>query len=157
MHGVQAIQTWIMHAASGVMHLLKLSCWISASCVATCLSCRHAAGSCVCNEANLSGEAMPIQKRQCPLENMGYEVDGRGARHTLFSSTAVLQAGNSNTDQVLAVVSATGMHCPHLQVLPGRWQASMCSMTICVASRACLPKTVPQQHYRTCWQLANQT
>lgn len=101
--------------------------------MAICLSCRHAAGSCVCNEANLSGEAMPIQKRQCPLENVSYEVEGRGARHTLFSSTAVLQAGNSDTDEVLAVVSATGMHPPHLQVLLGRWQASVCSMTICVS------------------------
>lgn len=51
---------------------------------------------------------MPVQKRQCPLENVGYDMEGRGARHTLFSSTAVLQAGNSDTDEVLAVVSATG-------------------------------------------------
>lgn len=85
---------------------------------------------------------MPIQKRQCPLENVGYEVEGRGARHTLFSSTAVLQAGTSDTDQVLAVVAATGMHPPHLQVLPGRWQTVVCSMTICV--HVCIPCLIAQ-------------
>lgn len=66
------------------------------------------AGSCVCNEANLSGEAMPVQKRQCPAEDIRYDVEGKGARHTLFSSTTVLQAGTNHSDEVLAVVSATG-------------------------------------------------
>ena len=74
-----------------------------------CPTCIVAAGSCVCNEANLTGEAMPVQKRQCPSDSTSYEVGGRVARHTLFSSTAVLQAGNSDSDEVLAVVSATGM------------------------------------------------
>lgn len=68
-----------------------------------------AAGSCVCNEANLTGEALPIQKRQCPVEDVGYEVKGHSARHTLLSSTLVVQAGNSHSKDVLAVVSATGM------------------------------------------------
>ena len=91
---------------------------------AVCLLCGHlpylqpchAAGSCVCNEANLSGEAMPVQKRQCPAEDVRYEVEGRGARHTLFSSTAVLQAGNTDLDEVLAVVTATGMTLAALQM-----------------------------------------
>ena len=68
-----------------------------------------AAGSCVCNEANLTGEALPVQKRQCPVEDVSYEAEDRSARHTLFSSTLVLQAGNSHSEDVLAVVSATGM------------------------------------------------
>ena len=67
-----------------------------------------AAGSCVCNEANLTGEALPVQKRQCPVEDVGYEVEGRSARHTLFSSTLVLQAGSKDSEEVVAVVSATG-------------------------------------------------
>ena len=67
------------------------------------------AGSCVCNEANLSGEAMPQHKRQCPSEDIAYDVQGHGSRYSLFSSTTVLQAGSTDTDQVLAVVTATGM------------------------------------------------
>lgn len=81
------------------------ACW-------SCLSATPpvwAAGSCVCNEANLTGEALPVQKRQCPVEDVGYEAEGRSARHTLFSSSLVLQAGNSDSDDVVAVVSATGM------------------------------------------------
>ena len=67
------------------------------------------AGSCVCNEANLSGEAMPQHKRQCPSEDIAYDVQGHGSRYSLFSSITVLQAGSTDTDQVLAVVTATGM------------------------------------------------
>lgn len=70
--------------------------------------CRVAAGSCVCNEANLTGEALPIQKQQCPVEDVGCEVKGGSARHTLLSSTLVVQAGNSHSEDVVAVVSATG-------------------------------------------------
>ncbi|KAL3158258.1 hypothetical protein ABBQ38_010509 [Trebouxia sp. C0009 RCD-2024] len=66
-------------------------------------------GSCVCNEANLTGEALPIQKQQCPVEDVGCEVKGGSARHTLLSSTLVVQAGNSHSEDVVAVVSATGM------------------------------------------------
>lgn len=66
------------------------------------------AGSCVCNEANLSGEAMPVQKRQCPSEDLAYSVEEHGSRYTLLSSTTVLQAGTNEADEVLAVVTATG-------------------------------------------------
>ncbi len=67
------------------------------------------AGSCVCNEANLSGEAMPVQKRQCPASGTPYDVRGEGSRYTLFSSTTVLQAGTNDSHEVLAVVTATGV------------------------------------------------
>ncbi len=67
------------------------------------------AGSCVCNEANLSGEAMPVQKRQCPANDTAYDVRDEGSRYTLFSSTTVLQAGTNDSDGVLAVVIATGV------------------------------------------------
>lgn len=74
---------------------------------------------------------MPVQKRQCPPEHVRYDVDGRGARHTLFSSTAVLQAGNNDVDEVLAVVSATGMALAavdlQLAILPSMTACS-CSM-----------------------------
>ena len=80
-----------------------------------CEVCCMVAGSCVCNEANLTGEALPVQKRQCPVEDVGYEVEGRSARHTLFSSTLVLQAGSKDSEEVVAVVSATGTPlCTHV-------------------------------------------
>eukprot|EP00884_Botryococcus_braunii_P008422 jgi/Botrbrau1/17581/Bobra.0166s0023.1 len=66
-------------------------------------------GSCVCNESALTGEAMPIQKLQAPPEGHTYDPAHSGARHTLFAGTRVLQAGTSPSDQVLAVVTATGM------------------------------------------------
>ena len=72
---------------------------------------------------------MPVQKRQCPSDNVSYDVEGRGARHTLFSSTAVLQAGNNDLDEVLAVVSATGTALAPLQVPICRWQAIFFSTT----------------------------
>ena len=52
---------------------------------------------------------MPVQKRQCPQENMSYAAEGLGSRYSLFSSTTVLQAGISSSDDVIAVVTATGV------------------------------------------------
>lgn len=51
---------------------------------------------------------MPVQKRACPGDSSLYNPDGKDARYTLFSSTRVLQAGIHETDEVLAVVTATG-------------------------------------------------
>ena len=76
---------------------------------------------------------MPVQKRQCPPEDVRYDVDGRGARHTLFSSTAVLQAGNSDLEEVLAVVSATGETLAPLQLPICAWPA-MLNTTACSCS-----------------------
>lgn len=52
---------------------------------------------------------MPVQKRQCPTNDTAYDVRGEGSRYTLFSSTTVLQAGTNGSDEVLAVVTATGV------------------------------------------------
>lgn len=51
----------------------------------------------MCNESNLTGEAMPVQKYKAPDSNdEAYEAEGaKGARHTLFSGTQVLQFGGS--------------------------------------------------------------
>ncbi|KAL0038469.1 hypothetical protein WJX77_007492 [Trebouxia sp. C0004] len=74
-------------------------------------------GACVCNEANLSGEAMPVQKRQCPTSDTAYDVRGEGSRYTLFCSSTVLQAGTNGSHEVLAVVTATGMATSRGQVM----------------------------------------
>ncbi|CAM6091151.1 unnamed protein product [Calypogeia fissa] len=66
-------------------------------------------GFCVCDESNLTGEAMPVQKYAPSNLQDVYDPEGRGARHTLFSGTTVLQAGTSPSDEVVGVVSATGM------------------------------------------------
>nr|PNR41660.1 hypothetical protein PHYPA_019065 [Physcomitrium patens] len=66
-------------------------------------------GFCVCNESALTGEAMPVQKYMAANNIERYKSDGSGARHTLFSGTTVLQAGGSNQDDVLAIVTSTGM------------------------------------------------
>ena len=94
---------------------------------------------------------MPIQKRQCPPENVIYDVEGRGARHTLFSSTEVLQAGNNDLDEVLAVVSATGMTlaAANLQVAGIAFSMTACAwslwtMVVC-STLLC------SQHCVTCW------
>lgn len=71
------------------------------------------AGYCVCDESNLTGEAMPVQKYAPSNGHDAYDPEGRGARHTLFSGTTVLQAGSSISDEVLGVVSATGRHLPN--------------------------------------------
>lgn len=83
---------------------------------------------------------MPILKRQCPPEDVIYDVEGRGARHTLFSSTAVLQGGDNDHDEVLAVVSATGrtLAAANLQV------AYLLSMTACAVDHGCLSNPVMQ-------------
>ena len=52
---------------------------------------------------------MPVQKYEAPNNNAVYEPEGpRGARHTLFSGTEVLQAGAGGCTEVLAIVTATG-------------------------------------------------
>lgn len=67
------------------------------------------AGSCVCNESSLTGESMPVQKYAAPNTSTAYKSGGcQGARHTLYSGTAVLQAGTNVGDEVLAVVTETG-------------------------------------------------
>jgi len=54
-----------------------------------------------------------VQKYKAADDDEVYEAGGpKGARHTLFSGTQVLQAGaggGSSTD-VLAIVTATGTH-----------------------------------------------
>lgn len=61
---------------------------------------------------------MPIQKLAAPATSLLYSRSGGGARHTLYASTTVLQAGKSSEDTVLAVVTATGMH-PSKRILLG--------------------------------------
>lgn len=52
---------------------------------------------------------MPVQKYMAANNIERYKSDGSGARHTLFSGTTVLQAGGSNQDDVLAIVTSTGL------------------------------------------------
>jgi magnesium-transporting ATPase (P-type) len=55
---------------------------------------------------------MPVQKYKAADDDEVYEAEGpKGARHTLFSGTQVLQAGagGGSSTEVLAVVTATGM------------------------------------------------
>lgn len=66
-------------------------------------------GSCICDEGSLTGEATPVHKYHAPNTSSTYQVEGHGARHTLFSGTRVLQAGSRENHDVLAVVTATGM------------------------------------------------
>ncbi|KAG0585432.1 hypothetical protein KC19_2G011200 [Ceratodon purpureus] len=66
-------------------------------------------GFCVCNESALTGEAMPVQKYMASNNLERYRLEGHGSRHTLFSGTTVLQAGNQRQDDVLAIVTSTGM------------------------------------------------
>ena len=70
------------------------------------------AGSCVCNESALTGEAMPVQKYACPNEPTTHDAHA-GARHMLCAGTTLLQAGSNAGDEVIAVVSATGERCLH--------------------------------------------
>lgn len=51
---------------------------------------------------------MPVQKYMAANNTQHYDPHGRGARHTLFSGTTVLQAGTNNEDDVLAIVASTG-------------------------------------------------
>lgn len=52
---------------------------------------------------------MPVQKYMAANNIQQYDVNGQGGRHTLFSGTTVLQAGTNNEDDVLAVVTSTGI------------------------------------------------
>lgn len=65
----------------------------------------------MCNESNLTGEAMPVHKYRAPENDSVYESDSPGgAHHTLFSGTHVLQAGaGDESTEVLGIVTATGM------------------------------------------------
>ncbi|XP_073391136.1 uncharacterized protein [Physcomitrium patens] len=68
-------------------------------------------GVCVCNESNLTGEAIPVHKYSSPENDSVYEADSPGgAHHTLFSGTQVLQAGaGDGSTEALGIVTATGM------------------------------------------------
>lgn len=68
------------------------------------------AGVCVCNESNLTGEAIPVHKYSSPENDSVYEADSPGgAHHTLFSGTQVLQAGaGDGSTEALGIVTATG-------------------------------------------------
>ena len=51
---------------------------------------------------------MPVQKYACPNDVATCDADS-GSRHMLFAGTQLLQAGSEKGDEVLAVVSATGL------------------------------------------------
>ena len=68
---------------------------------------------------------MPVQKYEAPNNNSVYEPEGpRGARHTLFSGTEVLQAGAGGCTEVLAIVTATG-NLSTISQPPYRWKNSL--------------------------------
>ena len=66
-------------------------------------------GSCVLNEAGLTGESMPVQKTACVNENVKYNPEGMGVRHTLFAGTTVLELNTDHGGDVVALVTSTGV------------------------------------------------
>ena len=61
----------------------------------------------MCDESNLTGEAMPVQKYACPLEESPYDPKG-GARHTLFAGTLTPSIFTPHRLSGLAVVCLEG-------------------------------------------------
>lgn len=66
-------------------------------------------GACVCDESSLTGEAHPIQKIECPNDSKAKYTERKGARYTLYAGTSLLQLERGENDDVLAVVTATGI------------------------------------------------
>ena len=80
---------------------------------------------------------MPIPKLQAPNDARVYDPAHGGARHTLFAGTTVLQAGASANEEVLAVVTATGLM---LSVSLALSLSFSLSLSVCVC--ACVPAHV---------------
>lgn len=79
--------------------------------------CLVVSGSCVVDEASLTGETMPIQKFPCPVnEQHRHPDEAENKKYYLFAGTAVLQANGTPVDSLplgvtsgaLAIITATG-------------------------------------------------
>mmetsp|Transcript_65562 Transcript_65562/g.90637 ORF Transcript_65562/g.90637 Transcript_65562/m.90637 type:complete len:160 (-) Transcript_65562:570-1049(-) len=65
------------------------------------------AGSCIVNEAMLTGESIPVIKNNLPFSDHIYnEIDGD--KYTLFGGTKVIQTRGIQGQSVKAVISRTG-------------------------------------------------